>query len=156
MFMCCAAGQGGWETADLLMVERSLGSRVQAVFVEVVHRVWSSLLGAVDPSFRALSGRLKFTVRRHKFNKDSLVQGGFLGVGRDHGVDGDSERVGVDGQCVGEEDQVDEHRHVHCPPFAHQSHVHCAPFIQSHLFCALWMKRHAHLFARARIASVGG
>ena len=23
-------------------------------------------------SFRALSGRLKFTVRRHKFNKDSL------------------------------------------------------------------------------------
>jgi len=24
-----------------------------------------------DPSFRALSGRLKFTVRRHKFNKDS-------------------------------------------------------------------------------------
>ena len=28
--------------------------------------------GPVDPSFRALSGRLKFTVRRHKFNKDSL------------------------------------------------------------------------------------
>ena len=27
--------------------------------------------GPVDPSFRALSGRLKFTVRRHKFNKDS-------------------------------------------------------------------------------------
>ena len=26
----------------------------------------------VDPSFRALSGRLNFTVRRHKFNKDSL------------------------------------------------------------------------------------
>jgi len=25
----------------------------------------------VDPSFGALSGRLKFTVRRHKFNKDS-------------------------------------------------------------------------------------
>ena len=31
-----------------------------------------SLLGPVDPSFRALSGRLKFTVRRHKFNTDSL------------------------------------------------------------------------------------
>jgi len=31
-----------------------------------------SPLGPVDPSFRALSGRLKFTVRRHKFNKDSL------------------------------------------------------------------------------------
>ena len=30
------------------------------------------LLGPVDPSFRALSGRLKFTVRRHKFNKDFL------------------------------------------------------------------------------------
>ena len=29
-------------------------------------------LGPVDPSFRALSGRLKLTVRRHKFNKDSL------------------------------------------------------------------------------------
>jgi len=33
-----------------------------------------SLLGPVnlDSSFRALSGRLKFTVRRDKFNKDSL------------------------------------------------------------------------------------
>ena len=29
----------------------------------------SSLLDPVDPSFRALSGRLKFTVRRPKFNK---------------------------------------------------------------------------------------
>jgi len=32
----------------------------------------ASLLGPVDPSFRVLSGRLKFTVRRHKFNNDSL------------------------------------------------------------------------------------
>jgi len=32
-------------------------------------------LGPVAPSFRALSGRLKFTVRRHKFNKDSLLWG---------------------------------------------------------------------------------
>jgi len=32
----------------------------------------SSRPGPVDPSFRAFSGRLKFTVRRHKFNKDSL------------------------------------------------------------------------------------
>jgi len=31
-----------------------------------------SLLGPVDPPFRALSGRLKLTIRRHKFNKDSL------------------------------------------------------------------------------------
>ena len=29
----------------------------------------------VDPSFRALSGRLKFTVRRHTFNKESLSGG---------------------------------------------------------------------------------
>ena len=40
--------------------------------LEGVHRVSLSLLGPVDPSFRALSGRLKFTVRRHKFNKDSF------------------------------------------------------------------------------------
>jgi len=40
------------------------------------HRVSSSPLGPVDPSFRALSGRLKFTARRHKLNKDSLSGGG--------------------------------------------------------------------------------
>ena len=33
-------------------------------------RNWGA--GVQDPSFRALSGRLKFTVRRHKFNTDSL------------------------------------------------------------------------------------
>ena len=32
----------------------------------------SSLLGPVDPSFRALSGRLEFTVRRHRLNTDCL------------------------------------------------------------------------------------
>ena len=32
------------------------------------HRVSSSLLGSVVPSFRALPGRLRCTVRRHKFN----------------------------------------------------------------------------------------
>ena len=31
-----------------------------------------SRLGPVDPACRALSGRLKLTVRRHKFNQDSL------------------------------------------------------------------------------------
>ena len=31
-----------------------------------------SCLGPVIPSFRTLSGRLKFTVRRHEFNKDAL------------------------------------------------------------------------------------
>ena len=35
------------------------------------------LSGPVDPSFRALSGRLQFTVRRRKFNTDYLfLQGG--------------------------------------------------------------------------------
>ena len=38
----------------------------------VVHRASSSLLGPVVSSFRALSGRLKITVRRHTFNKDSF------------------------------------------------------------------------------------
>ena len=41
--------------------------------------VSSSLSGPVDPSFRALSGRLKFTVRRYEFNKDSPP---FHGQGR--------------------------------------------------------------------------
>jgi hypothetical protein len=36
-----------------------------------VNCVSSSLLGPVGPSFRALSGRLKFTVRRHRFNEGS-------------------------------------------------------------------------------------
>ena len=36
----------------------------------IVYR--QSPLGHVDPSFRALPGRLKFTVRRHQFNKDYL------------------------------------------------------------------------------------
>ena len=39
--------------------------------LQVVHRVSSSLLGPVVRSFRALTGRLKLTVRRHKFNRDS-------------------------------------------------------------------------------------
>ena len=41
----------------------------------------SSLLGSVCPSFRALSGRFKFTIRRHTFNEDSpcsLVSGNFM------------------------------------------------------------------------------
>ena len=40
--------------------------------VKVLHRVLSSVFRFVDPSFRALSGRLKFTVRRHQCNEDSL------------------------------------------------------------------------------------
>ena len=34
----------------------------------------SSFSGPVDPLLRALSGRLEFTVRRHKFDKDSRSQ----------------------------------------------------------------------------------
>jgi hypothetical protein len=34
-------------------------------------RVSSGILRPVDPSFRALSGRLKLTVRCHKCNEDS-------------------------------------------------------------------------------------
>jgi len=41
------------------------------VFLQIVHR--HSPLGPVDPSFRALYGRLKLTVQRHQFNKDSLL-----------------------------------------------------------------------------------
>ena len=53
----------------------------------------SSLLGPVVPSFRALSRRLKFTVRRYKFNKDSLLRGVRIwGLnGREH----DRREVGV-------------------------------------------------------------
>ena len=36
-------------------------------------RLHSSLLGPVEPLFRALSGRLKCTVRHHTFNKDSSL-----------------------------------------------------------------------------------
>ena len=45
----------------------------QKQHVALHHRVSSSLLDPVDPSFRALSEHLKFTVRRQKFNKDSLL-----------------------------------------------------------------------------------
>ena len=37
-----------------------------------VWRVGGSLLGPVDVSFRALSGRLEFTARRHQFNDDAF------------------------------------------------------------------------------------
>ena len=44
----------------------------------------------VDPSFRALSGRLKFTIRRHKFKKDPLSEEGVTrtgGMGSGRGVE---------------------------------------------------------------------
>ena len=43
----------------------------------VVHRVSSKSFRSADPSFRALFGSLKCTVRRHKFNKDSFLRGGW-------------------------------------------------------------------------------
>jgi len=49
----------------------SFGSGVKNL-QEVERFVSSSLLGPVVPSFGALSGRLKFTVRHLKFNKDYL------------------------------------------------------------------------------------
>ena len=50
---------------------RYRGSHQKRMF-STLHRVLSSLLGPADLSFLALSGRLKFAVRRHKFNTDSL------------------------------------------------------------------------------------
>ena len=52
----------------------------------VVHRVPSSLLGPVDPSFRALSGILKFTVRRHNFDEGSLFLGSGVPMRRPNGM----------------------------------------------------------------------
>ena len=37
------------------------------------HLALTVLCGPVVPSFRALSGRFKFMVQRHKFNEDSLL-----------------------------------------------------------------------------------
>ena len=53
-----------------LRVEVGPGLKDAGRIFEVAHRASSSLLGPVDPSFRTLSGSLKFTVRRHNFNKD--------------------------------------------------------------------------------------
>jgi hypothetical protein len=40
---------------------------------EHLPRAIAPAVGPVDPSLRAFSGRLKFTIRRHKCNKDSLT-----------------------------------------------------------------------------------
>ena len=54
-----------------------------------IHCVSSRLLGPVVPAFRALSGRLKFTVRRHKFNKRfSLLVQVYRMAGPDGSVSG--------------------------------------------------------------------
>ena len=56
-------GSGRWAAA------RGLGGK-NAITVPILGIV---LLGPVDPSFRALSGHLEFAVRRHRFNKYSLL-----------------------------------------------------------------------------------
>ena len=66
----------------------------------MVHRVSSSLLGPVVPSFRALSGRLKFTVRRHKFNKDSPF---FLSLGEAYDAEADAEAKAEGREAVPDE-----------------------------------------------------
>ena len=47
--------------------------------LQIVHRVSSSLLVPLDPSFRALSRRLKFTVRRHQFVSQGIACGRIVG-----------------------------------------------------------------------------
>jgi len=71
-----------WHEATYCVKSRSITPNVNPAchistyhVVAVVHRVSSSLFGPVDPSFRVLSGRLEFTVQRHKFNTDSLSVG---------------------------------------------------------------------------------
>ena len=50
-------------------------SKQEALFFNLIHVLVSpSLLGPADSSFRALAGRLNFTIRRHKFKKNlSLI-----------------------------------------------------------------------------------
>jgi hypothetical protein len=61
---------------ELVMVSRVAKLVPPACSLFVADRLYivyrRSPLGSVHPSVRALSGRLKFTVRRHKFNQDSL------------------------------------------------------------------------------------
>ena len=57
--------------------ERVAFSNLEGIYIakcgirrlEIVHRVSSRLLGPVHPSIRALSGRLKYTVRRYKIDE---------------------------------------------------------------------------------------
>ena len=58
---------------DLRIVGRPEYLRlVDSCITQLLYIVYCRLLGPVVHSFRALSGHLTFTVRRHKFNKDSL------------------------------------------------------------------------------------
>ena len=80
-----------------------IGATARGVCRPDVHCVLSSLLGPVDPSFRALSGRPKFTFRRHKFNEESLScgtnwQGRANGAGARNWEHGVVEFVGEGGE----------------------------------------------------------
>ena len=61
-----------------LFVPSSLDSgpeiKADARLLEGLHLVSSSLLGPVDPSFRALSGRFTVSVRRHRLTKILFLQ----------------------------------------------------------------------------------
>ena len=58
----------GWGThAEVVVLEELAGPPKHITLQSVYAWVRRTLLGRVDPSFRALSGRLKFIVRRHKF-----------------------------------------------------------------------------------------
>jgi hypothetical protein len=80
-------GRGTPVDPKALNLDRSIGEKVDELkkgkseVLENGHSscVSSSLLGPVDPSFRALSGRLKLTVRRHKFNNSSFSFGRSIG-----------------------------------------------------------------------------
>ena len=64
-------------------------------------RFRSSPLGPVDPSFRALSGRLKFTVRHHKLIKVLFSEGL---RGRDAArIEVAGARLGVERMCAAPE-----------------------------------------------------
>ena len=64
------------------------------LYVSCFYMVYrQSPLDPVDPAFRALSGRLQFTVRRHKFNEDSLSCAGRAGVERRRSADGQNKGV---------------------------------------------------------------
>ena len=62
-----------WGPDEFRQRNNWISSRACVRRLPVVHRVSSIRLGPVPSSFRALSARLRFTARRHKFNKDSLL-----------------------------------------------------------------------------------
>ena len=61
-----------WELEKVSTNEKPALQRQFICRLQALHRLSSSLSGPVVFSFWALSGRLQFTVRRDKFNKDSL------------------------------------------------------------------------------------